>query len=140
MKIKIFTNIPTPNNLDFFNDLGMNCDLDVVYYCKIESNRKWSLELNSDNYSHKVLNPPFISTFLKKLPKRSQFLTLDTTISSMSLYSFKTSNVFKVKTKLTVSKHSNQLFPSTKLRTGLGVYMNVSSIVLSLKISVNHEL
>ena len=26
---------------------------------------------------------------LKKVPKRSQFMTLDTTISSMSLYSFR---------------------------------------------------
>jgi len=54
-KLSFYTNIPTPNQLDFFNALSEIFDLHVVFYAKEESNRQWKLNIDNLPYSVTML-------------------------------------------------------------------------------------
>lgn len=46
--LTFYTNIPTPYQLSFFNELSKLFTLTVVYYSATESNREWDFNLNFD--------------------------------------------------------------------------------------------
>ena len=59
MKVRYFTNIPSPYRINFFNELGKKCDLEVVFEAEKAP------KINSDWYKdNKIKN--FKSIFLKK--------------------------------------------------------------------------
>ena len=55
-RLTIYTNIPTPYQQDFFNELSHHYKLKIIYYSKIEKDRYW--KLNNDNI-------PYETVFLK---------------------------------------------------------------------------
>lgn len=54
-KLTFYTNIPTPNQLDFFQELSKVFALNVVFYEAIEPNRQWNLDLDNLGYPVTVL-------------------------------------------------------------------------------------
>ena len=59
MKIRYFTNIPSPYRINFFNELGKECDLEVIF--EAEKAPKINTDWYKDN---NILN--FTPVFLKK--------------------------------------------------------------------------
>lgn len=57
MKILFLANIPSPYRVDFFNELGKNCDLTVVFEGRTATDRddKWKSD-NFKNFKHIFLN------------------------------------------------------------------------------------
>jgi glycosyltransferase involved in cell wall biosynthesis len=68
MKLSIYTNIPTPNQLDFFNAIADKFfDLYVVYYANRESNRYWELQPQKVGYKVSVIKDSIlVKPILKK--------------------------------------------------------------------------
>jgi len=65
--ISIYTNIPTPYQLDFFDSLSKKSELKIIYYSKAENDRKWKLDSESFNYPVTFLSDSFwVKPFLKK--------------------------------------------------------------------------
>lgn len=59
MKVRYFTNIPSPYRINFFNELGKKCDLEVVFEAEKAP------KINNDWYKdNNILN--FTPVFLKK--------------------------------------------------------------------------
>ncbi|TDH20827.1 glycosyltransferase [Segetibacter sp. 3557_3] len=63
--LSFYTNIPTPYQLAFFEELAVLFDLTVIYYAVSESNREWSFTPPS-NYEAVVLRDNFIARLLQK--------------------------------------------------------------------------
>ncbi|NJL74785.1 MAG: hypothetical protein HC892_06855 [Saprospiraceae bacterium] len=68
MKLSIYTNIPTPNQLDFFKALADNFfDLQVIYYAYREPNRYWKLHPKVVGYKVVVVKDSIlVKPILKK--------------------------------------------------------------------------
>jgi glycosyltransferase involved in cell wall biosynthesis len=63
--LTFYTNIPTPYQLSFFNELSKLFTLTVVYYSATESNREWDFNLNFD-YKVVVLKNNSIAKAVQK--------------------------------------------------------------------------
>ncbi|MBB6128183.1 glycosyltransferase family 4 protein [Mucilaginibacter lappiensis] len=63
--LSFYTNIPTPYQLSFFNELSKLFDLTVIYYSKTENNREWKFDLNVE-YRTVVLSNNFIAKIIQK--------------------------------------------------------------------------
>jgi len=72
-KLSFYTNIPTPYQLDFFDALAENFDLNVVFYAQQESNRQWKLNLENLPYSVTILKDANIIKPLLKLDHSYHF-------------------------------------------------------------------
>jgi len=68
-KVSIYTNMPTPNQLDFFDSLSEIAMLKVVYFSSREGNRQWTLPVNSEKYQTKLLVDNWLAKQIqKKIP------------------------------------------------------------------------
>ncbi|NHA04782.1 glycosyltransferase family 4 protein [Mucilaginibacter sp. HC2] len=63
--LSFYTNIPTPYQLSFFNELSKLFDLTVIYYSNTENNREWKFDLNVE-YKTVVLSNNFIAKIIQK--------------------------------------------------------------------------
>ncbi len=64
-KLSFYTNIPTPYQICFFDELAKLFDLKVIYYAATESNRQWNFS-QQDEYEIKILKNNFIAHFFQK--------------------------------------------------------------------------
>lgn len=53
--LTFYTNMPTPYQLDFFDELKLRFDLTVVYFTAKENDRIWDLRLSGDGYKTVLL-------------------------------------------------------------------------------------
>lgn len=72
-KLTFITNIPSPYNLDLFEALASRARLSVYYYSSIESERLWSLRIESDNYVSKVFKKDIIHHFFQRINRNLYF-------------------------------------------------------------------
>jgi glycosyltransferase involved in cell wall biosynthesis len=61
-----YTNMPTPYQLDFFDELAILFSLQVVYFTSKEKDRQWNLPTNNENYTAIVLKNNFIARGIQK--------------------------------------------------------------------------
>lgn len=64
--LTFYTNIVSPYQLDLFESLSSHFVLSVIYYTKNESDRLWSLNEYSANYSSRVLKNSRIASLIQK--------------------------------------------------------------------------
>jgi glycosyltransferase involved in cell wall biosynthesis len=63
--LSFYTNIPTPYQLSFFNELAKRFELTVIYYSTTESNREWNFNLEQ-GYNVILLKNNFIARIVQK--------------------------------------------------------------------------
>ena len=70
IKLTFYTNIPTPNQLDFFDALSEEFDLKVIYYARTEANRQWNFDMTQVKYPFIILKDNLL---IKLIIKRYYF-------------------------------------------------------------------
>jgi glycosyltransferase involved in cell wall biosynthesis len=71
--LTFITNIPSPYNLDLFESLSFYFDLNVFYYEKIESDRQWNIDIESQKYYSKVFEADYFSRIIKRVNNQLYF-------------------------------------------------------------------
>ncbi|SEN61570.1 glycosyltransferase family 4 protein [Paenibacillus sp. OV219] len=56
MRVLFITNIPAPYRVDFWNELGLHCDLTVWFEASSEKDREWEIDGLGKNFKYKFLN------------------------------------------------------------------------------------
>ncbi len=72
-KLTFITNIPSPYNLDLFEALAKPATLSVFYYSSIESERQWSLSIESSDYFSEVFRKDFFHHLFQKINRNLYF-------------------------------------------------------------------
>lgn len=72
-KLTFITNIPSPYNLDLFESLALLFKLNVYYFNKIETERKWNLNINSARYQATVFKTDIFHNFFQKINRNLYF-------------------------------------------------------------------
>ena len=72
-KLSFYTNIPSPYNLDLFEELSKYFQLQVIYYSKTESGRQWFIDTENIHYSSVVLENNFIGRLINKFKNQFHF-------------------------------------------------------------------
>ncbi len=65
-KLSVYTNMPTPYQLDFFDSLSEIVMLKVVYFSNRENNRQWTLPVESEKYQTELLADNWLARQLQK--------------------------------------------------------------------------
>ena len=74
-KLTFITNIPSPYNIDMFESLAIRIDLSVYFYTNIESERQWSLDIDSPNYKTTVFKKDLLYNLFQKI-NRNLYLNI----------------------------------------------------------------
>ena len=65
-KLSVYTNMPTPYQLDFFDSLSNMVTLKVIYFANREKDRQWTLPIESQKYQTKLLKDNWIARQIQK--------------------------------------------------------------------------
>ena len=63
--LSFYTNIPTPYQLSFFDELSKRFELKVIYFSKSENNRTWDFDFGKCGYEIRFLKNNFISKIVQ---------------------------------------------------------------------------
>lgn len=130
MKVRFFTNIPSPYRINFFNELGKYCDLEVVFEAEKapKINNNWYKNNNISNFKSIFLKRGVIEE--KKVNwKILKYITEESDILFFTNYSYYTEMIALIYAKIRKKKYalmidggikpSNEAFFKKKFKTFL---------------------
>jgi glycosyltransferase involved in cell wall biosynthesis len=64
--LSFYTNMPTPYQLDFFNELAKRFTLQVIYFTEREADRQWNLPVTNAGYTTRVLKNSGLARLIQR--------------------------------------------------------------------------
>lgn len=134
LSLSFYTNIPTPNQDDFFEELSRLFHFNVIFYEKTESDRNWVL--SKKNYKHIYLSDSILFIWLKKIYKDFHFSwgIFKCSINEKSQFVILSGNYFALNTIIAffiLKIRGKKLgFFSEKISESIGIRKIIKKIIL----------